>query len=151
MPVMLDRSNLGGLQSRLLNMAGENVNVMRQQVTDYIGGLNSSNQGRQAFDEVLNLAHSSLPNGVLGSLPGFMKTKLKEVGLPFPQKTDEVAQWQRTIERLKGSAGEFVSDSGLDMAKFQSLMDKKEKTFESVSNLFGHLADQKQGLLGKLL
>ncbi len=137
--MMLQMNKVNNLDKMLMDQANQikaRNDVMRE-ANDFLADM----RGRKAADK-----DQGLP-------PGYANFCAKHginIPKPNPSHEEEAAEWDANIEALKGFQDAQSSSSQMDMIRMQQIMNKRNQSFETMTNTVSKEAKTMDSIIGNL-
>jgi hypothetical protein len=106
-------------------------------------------------NEILQMVRAGRPAKDSGSdhLPGEAIEWANRNGIDLPKGGEgklKQAQWDQVIENIKGHTDQLSNTSQMDMIKLENLLNKRNQSFDFMSNFISKMAKVDDGIIGNI-
>ena len=122
----------GDIEGAVMLLQGSRAKVLEKQLSTRIEGMSARNEAIRNKNDLMAFKQGEL------------------AGLTGDDKKADYANKQKEITKIKGEIDQLNSDSSLDMIGIQTLVNKRNEAFDTLTNLMGKFQKTIDGIVGNM-
>lgn len=141
------------LETALMAVQSERAKLLDEQLKSQLEAVQNRNNEIAKLNEILNKLKSSRPqkSGDTVTLDADLQKKLTESGIAVPSSNKWTqADVDRALESLRGKIDALSNSQQMDMLRLQSLTNKRNEAFDTMTNFIKKMADQRSSIIGNM-
>ncbi|WP_282937548.1 hypothetical protein [Paenibacillus sp. RC67] len=141
------------LETALMAVQSERAKLLDEQLKTQLEAVQNRNNEIAKLNEILNKLKSSRPqkSGDTVTLDADLQKKLTESGIAVPSSNKWTqADVDRALESLRGKIDALSNSQQMDMLRLQSLTNKRNEAFDTMTNFIKKMADQRSSIIGNM-
>jgi hypothetical protein len=143
------------LTTLLLALFMERANNIEDAIKEQSKILQEKNLKMAESNEILQMVRAQRPakDSDEATLPGEAIEWASRNGIDLPNGGSgkiKQAQWDQVIENIKGHTDQLSNTSQMDMIKLENLLNKRNQSFDFMSNFISKMAKVDDGIIGNI-
>ncbi|WP_028551990.1 hypothetical protein [Paenibacillus sp. UNC451MF] len=141
------------LETALMSIQSQRTELLDSQLKTQMETIQNRNNEIAKLNEILSKLKSNRPqkSGDSVTLDADLQKKLTENGVQVPSANKWTqADIDRASETLRGKIDSLNSSQQMDMLRMQSLTNKRNEAFDTMTNFIKKMADQRSSIIGNM-
>ncbi|UQZ85731.1 hypothetical protein SK3146_05020 [Paenibacillus konkukensis] len=140
------------LETALMQVQSQRADLLDQQLKQQMEEVQKRNELIMKMNDMLSELRSLRPQkaGDTAAVPAGLKSKLAEASITVSGDKLTQAEFDALLDKLRGSIDSASNSQQMDMLRLQSLTNKRNEAFDTMSNFIKKMQDSRSSIIGNM-
>ncbi|MCS7463867.1 hypothetical protein N0M98_27550 [Paenibacillus doosanensis] len=140
------------LETALMQVQSQRADLLDQQLKQQMEEVQKRNELIMKMNDMLSELRSLRPQkaGDTAAVPAGLKSKLAEASITVSGDKLTQAEFDALLDKLRSSIDSASNSQQMDMLRLQSLTNKRNEAFDTMSNFIKKMQDSRSSIIGNM-